>query len=491
MTETLEPHNQEEYVKMLGCLGCAAAVPLNGRHHTYGVLEAINKVDKNGKCIPEARFKLSDMLRLSVIAMATSAALTVLRTQDQLALLATLSAPTTHLLDETHDPQTTYESVAAALTGPLTSYKVCIIRIGRPTESLELTARAGNVVWDEHPEHQPGTRTLYERVFTTGLREVIPSIAPRAQEFRNPQWIQANGLKSYACFPITFNTRVLGTLSLYTGYDHEFDESELIFIEQLVFLLAALTESFHAVGAIILEDLAIADEQSHILSGARAVSYDRIVTELRHSHKRFLASLKDTLELVARDVGGRAGRMLEAQIHIIEEQIHSILDQFATSTHSRVNVNHIVQGVLKSFSKELHTKRIHYDLTLSSDVPDIEASDVEVRDVVVNLVTNAIKAIEAARQKQGIIEVTTRIGSLDRRETLDLTVEDNGCGVRNEDLENIFKYGFSRYPGGSGVGLFVTNKIVENYDGRIVVDSTVGKGSLFTVRIPLKRLRID
>jgi len=80
------------------------------------------------------------------------------------------------------------------------------------------------------------------------------------------------------------------------------------FMENIAFLLAALTESFHASGALVLEDLSIADEQSRILSGARVVSYDRIVTELRHSHKRFLARLKDSLELVANDVGGRAGR---------------------------------------------------------------------------------------------------------------------------------------------------------------------------------------
>jgi len=90
-------------------------------------------------------------------------------------------------------------------------------------------AKAGNVSWEQHPDHKPGTRTLYEKVFSTGEKEIITDTGTRQADFTNPAWLIANGLRSYACFPITFKAVVLGTLSLYTGYKHVFDDAEISF----------------------------------------------------------------------------------------------------------------------------------------------------------------------------------------------------------------------------------------------------------------------
>jgi signal transduction histidine kinase len=436
--ERLGEESRSSYLSCLGALECAAAVPLNGRHRTYGVLEVINKVDDADRRVPLGTFMQPEVYWLSLIGVTTAAAITILRSQDQLSLLANVSQTTTRPFLENDDPQSTYDAIARDMTGPLTSYKACIIRVGRSKENLEILAKAGDgISWDNRAENDVLGESIYSKVFETARREVVEDVNANLHRFAHDRWIIENRLQSHGCFPLTLKQRVIGTLSLYTGFRHVFDESEIAFLENIAFLLASLGEAFHSAGRLTLDDISVADEQGKILSGARAVSHDRIVTELRHSHKRYLIKLRRSLEGIAANVGGRAGRILDQQIKDISMEVDSILDQFASVAHSDVSLNHMAQAVLKSYARELNTKGIKYELVLASDVPNIEASEVEIRDMIVNLITNAIRAIEKARQRRGLIALRTRVSSVNKKETLELSVEDNGVGIRNEDLEDI------------------------------------------------------
>ncbi len=477
---------------MLGKLTCAAAVPLNGRNHTYGVLEVINKLDPSNDRCGESGFSDIDIYWLSLIGITTAAAITILRNNDRLSLLARISKAATLPFSEHEEPQSTYEAIASELTGPLASYKACIIRIGTTHDNLEIIARAGDSIsWGSRQESPSTEKSIYSRVFSTGEPEIVEDIQSKLSQFAHPEWIIENSLRSFACFPLLVKQRTLGTLSLYTGYRHLFDENEYSFLKNIAFLLAELSEVFNEVGALHLDDQQISDEQARNLSASRAVGHDRVITELRHSHKRFLVKLRSSLESIYKDVGGRPGRVLDEQIKSISLEVNNILDQFASVSHSQLNVNHIAHAVAKAYGRELKTKRIQCELDLSPDIPDIEASEAEIRDVIVNLVTNAIRAIEKARQRNGKIIIHTGVSKQNRRDMLEITVTDNGIGIRNEDREAIYKYGFTQYENGSGVGLYVTRGIVQNYDGVIDLESTVGKGSSFTIKLPLSRLRID
>jgi signal transduction histidine kinase len=100
---------------------------------------------------------------------------------------------------------------------------------------------------------------------------------------------------------------------------------------------------------------------------------------------------------------------------------------------------------------------------------------------VLNVVTNAIDA--CLERENGRVEVTTQFSDDER--VARVTVVDNGSGIEKDDLEKIFAVFVSRKGGrGTGLGLPVSQKILEEHGGRIRVESKVGEGSRFTMEFP-------
>ena len=106
---------------------------------------------------------------------------------------------------------------------------------------------------------------------------------------------------------------------------------------------------------------------------------------------------------------------------------------------------------------------------------------------VLNVVTNAVDACE--KQENGRVVITTQYDSAEGM--LRVIVEDNGVGIAAEDLDKIFTIFVSHKGGrGTGLGLPVSQKILKEHGGRILVESQVGAGSRFTLELPLGGIRI-
>jgi signal transduction histidine kinase len=100
---------------------------------------------------------------------------------------------------------------------------------------------------------------------------------------------------------------------------------------------------------------------------------------------------------------------------------------------------------------------------------------------VLNIVTNAIDA--CVESERGRVEVSTQYSSTER--IARIAVVDNGSGIEKDDLEKIFAVFVSRKGGrGTGLGLPVSQKILEEHGGRIRLESKVGQGSRFTLEFP-------
>ena len=116
------------------------------------------------------------------------------------------------------------------------------------------------------------------------------------------------------------------------------------------------------------------------------------------------------------------------------------------------------------------------------DMPTLMFDPEALHRAILNVVTNAIDACDetAGRPRDRHRRATTT-----RRSWPTIVVEDNGAGIAPDDLEAIFTVFVSRKGGrGTGLGLPVTRKILEEHGGQIHVDSTVGQGSRFTLELP-------
>lgn len=107
----------------------------------------------------------------------------------------------------------------------------------------------------------------------------------------------------------------------------------------------------------------------------------------------------------------------------------------------------------------------------------------KVRQVLFNLLQNAVEAIP----NRGEISVDSCNCLLDGQKGISLAVFDNGCGILASDQRKIFKPFFSTKPGKIGLGLTFCQRVMEEHDGEITVESSLGQGSLFTVTFPVNR----
>ncbi|OKH48722.1 hypothetical protein NIES30_09285 [Phormidium tenue NIES-30] len=230
----LNPFSERQYVTKIGQLKEAIAVPLNGRNRTYGVLRVINK--KSG-------FSAEDISRLANLSDYVATALSNFRRDIQVEILRYLS----RLLIQSHgDSPSVYQEIADLLArNSEMPYKSCIIRVkSQSIDSLHIKAVS---LWDDVTQNRDDSPLfikdgrLPEQVVKTGKRLVVRDIRSpeHITKFVNQNWILENKLDSYGCFPLTVKGEVIGTLSLYTGFNYEFYPDAVIFIQHVADSLAS------------------------------------------------------------------------------------------------------------------------------------------------------------------------------------------------------------------------------------------------------------
>ncbi len=143
------------------------------------------------------------------------------------------------------------------------------------------------------------------------------------------------------------------------------------------------------------------------------------------------------------------------------------------------DINKIVSDSMTFVSPLIHKKSIEVSLELSNSIPLINIDEKQIQQVLINLIANATDAIP----KQGTIKAKTEY--IPNRSFVQIDVIDSGVGIEEKDLEKIFNPFFTRKADGTGLGLSITQRIIQQHNGLLEVHSIVGKGSTFTVKLPI------
>ena len=149
--------------------------------------------------------------------------------------------------------------------------------------------------------------------------------------------------------------------------------------------------------------------------------------------------------------------------------------------HTLTNINETLRHSLVLVQHELATHGITLEFTPDDQIPSILANGDSLQGVWVNLLLNAVESID---KSPGILRVSTQYVD----EEIHITIADNGRGIPTERLQRIFEpFYTTKSPGrGTGLGLSVSNRIVQQHNGRILVQSQVGSGTEFTVLLPVR-----
>ncbi|MCU0596917.1 MAG: ATP-binding protein [Desulfobacterota bacterium] len=152
--------------------------------------------------------------------------------------------------------------------------------------------------------------------------------------------------------------------------------------------------------------------------------------------------------------------------------------------YQEVNVNKLIEDLSRLVEKEAVLHQIEIRREFQLDLPLVQTDAPSLRQVVLNLLTNASHAI----QKDGLIRIATKRSE---NGSVDIIVADTGCGIPKDHLAKIFDPFFTTKPEGkgTGLGLSICHGIVDKLGGRISVSSEVGKGSTFVVTLPVNQQR--
>jgi C4-dicarboxylate-specific signal transduction histidine kinase len=144
------------------------------------------------------------------------------------------------------------------------------------------------------------------------------------------------------------------------------------------------------------------------------------------------------------------------------------------------NIHEAIDDMIRMTEKKLKEKKIKLKTHYADDIPPIVAVSDQIRQVILNLLQNAMGAIT---EEGGKIAITTqRDGSC-----IKIYVQDTGCGILTENMKSIFEPFFTTKASvkGTGLGLSVSYGIVKKHGGNIEIQSLPGKGTIFTVTLPI------
>ena len=172
-----------------------------------------------------------------------------------------------------------------------------------------------------------------------------------------------------------------------------------------------------------------------------------------------------------------------ARINSVVTSLKDYVRQDDGLVRQDVQINEIIKKALVIVGAQIRKSAAHLDLELPPDIPLIKGHFLKLEQVVTNLLVNASNSI--TDKAKGRISLRTRF--VDRLQCIIIEVEDNGQGMDTRTMNHIFEPFFTsrRESGGTGLGLSVSLKLVQDHGGRIGVWSRKGLGSRFTVYLPL------
>ncbi len=184
-----------------------------------------------------------------------------------------------------------------------------------------------------------------------------------------------------------------------------------------------------------------------------------------------LKEARETIQRIIRD-GNRAGEIIS--------RIRALFKK-TELTKEPLDLNETVREVMVFARSEIEKQRVVLRLELSSDLPHVAGDRIQLQQVLLNLILNAIDAMATVEGRTRDLVIQTQIG--EAREVV-VTVRDSGIGLPPESMEHLFTAFHTTKPGGLGMGLSISRSIVENHSGRLWLTTPEDPGASFHFALP-------
>jgi two-component system, cell cycle sensor histidine kinase and response regulator CckA len=241
--------------------------------------------------------------------------------------------------------------------------------------------------------------------------------------------------------------------------------------------------------------------ETELLRASQLSLIGELAAGLAHEIKNPLAGIQGAVDiLIRRREAGDSERValegMKREVVRIDATVRALLDRarpraLNTSPTSLTDVVRRAVVLARDHAASIAARgrkvRVEFEPVRGPVIIPIDAAQIE--DAVLNLILNAIEAIE--KEGRVTIRVNCQMGESEARPEGEAIIEvkDTGRGIAEEDLAHIFSPFFTKTSGGTGLGLPAVRRIARAHGGRVEVASTLGEGSTFTLRLPLNAPR--
>ena len=247
------------------------------------------------------------------------------------------------------------------------------------------------------------------------------------------------------------------------------DQLEMKVIERTAELQRTMTELTHMnrVATAGVLSASIAHEISQPLTG---------ISIAASTARRWLALGEPNIEEAQGELD-----QIESAGHRAGEIIASLRGMFKRETQARdqTDINKLIVTVLAIVRYELQNNGVDVRTELDESLPSVAGDQIQLRQVVLNLVMNAIESMQSVDPRILIIR-----SSVSKPNVVHVTVEDTGTGVDPLRHDDIFSPMFTTKERGMGIGLSICQSIIESHNGRIWATRGIDKGSIFQFELP-------
>jgi len=292
-----------------------------------------------------------------------------------------------------------------------------------------------------------------------------------------------NRLEAEVSIPLISKGQLIGMINL----SHKFNKD--IYSHEDIELLGTLANQT----TIAIENARLYDDlrksKSYIRRADRLASLGTLTAGLAHEIRNPLVAIKTFTQLLPERIDDEEFRnhflsIASGEVDRISALVTELLE-FARPSEPKFDledINGILDGMILLVSTETKSKHIDILKDCASDLSPITIDREQMKQVFLNMLLNAIEATP----EKGKIYVKTRSYTKPEGEPyIQIEFTDTGCGIRPEYLEEIFTPFFTTKEKGSGLGLSISNQIVQDHKGYIDVESQVNKGTSFFINLPL------
>ena len=343
-------------------------------------------------------------------------------------------------------------------------------------DGTSLIPKAVRTRQGEDREQITVSRTIVNHVIRN-RQGVISSDARRDERFSGGKSVHALGIRSAMCVPISARDKILGVIHL---------DSSVADVTYTADHLSLLRAMGHQVG------LAIENAMLY-RSGVRAerlAATGETVAYLSHHIKNILQGLRgggDVVEMALKSANTDTAQKGWGIVSRNLDRIYNLTMNMLAFSKQRepqleeIDLNALIRDVLDLVVPQAQQAQIELVHQLAENLPLLLIDSDGFHQALLNILSNALDAVEAGK---GRIELSSQF--VPATNAVLVRITDNGCGIDPEDLPRIFDvFHSSKGHRGTGLGLAVARKIIEEHNSHVEVESSLGHGTTFTITLPV------